>query len=62
VLDRVARGRTDLVFEYLSQGHAADTKDANGVSLMRWCAYYGSFSIREMRQPMHINQLGEPHV
>jgi ankyrin repeat protein len=44
MFDKIADGRTDLVFEYLGQGHAANSKDANGVSLMQWCAYYGDVS------------------
>lgn len=44
VLDKIARGRTDLVCEYLSEGHAAGSEDANGISLIRWCAYYGDVS------------------
>jgi ankyrin repeat protein len=44
VLDRIIDGRTDFVFEYMSQGHAADSKDGRGVSLIQWCAYYGDVS------------------
>jgi len=44
MLDRISDGRTDLVFDYLSQGHAADSTDPNGVSLIKWCAYYGDVS------------------
>ena len=44
MLDRIADGRTDLVFDYLSQGHAATSTDANDVSLIKWCAYYGDVS------------------
>jgi ankyrin repeat protein len=44
MLDKIVDGRTDLVFEYLAQGHAADSKDADGVSLLKWCAYYGDVS------------------
>jgi ankyrin repeat protein len=44
MLDRIADGRTDLVFDYLSEGHAANSKDKNGVSLIRHCAYYGDVS------------------
>jgi uncharacterized protein len=44
VLDKIVDGRTDLVFEYLSQGHAANSRDASGVSLLQWCAYYGDVS------------------
>lgn len=41
MLDRIAAGRTDLVFEYVGAGHPATTRDAGGVSLLAWCAYYG---------------------
>ena len=44
MLDKIVDGRTDLVFEYLVQGHAANSADANGVSLIKWCAYYGDVS------------------
>ncbi|MEX1276773.1 MAG: ankyrin repeat domain-containing protein, partial [Bacteroidota bacterium] len=44
MLDRITDGRTDLVFEYLSEGQTANSKDKNGVSLMQWCAYYGDVS------------------
>ncbi|MDQ3666138.1 MAG: ankyrin repeat domain-containing protein [Acidobacteriota bacterium] len=44
MLDRIADGRTDLVFDYVSGGHAANSTDINGVSLTKWCAYYGDIS------------------
>ncbi len=44
LLDRITDGRTDLVFDYLAEGHAASSKDKNGVPLIRWCAYYGDVS------------------
>jgi ankyrin repeat protein len=44
MLDRIADGRTDLVFDYLAAGHAAGSTDTNGVSLIKWCAYYGDVS------------------
>jgi ankyrin repeat protein len=44
MLDQIIDGRTDLVFEYLAQGHNARSQDANGVSLLQWCAYYGDVS------------------
>jgi ankyrin repeat protein len=43
MLDRIANGRTDLVFDYITE-HAASSEDKNGVSLIRWCAYYGDVS------------------
>jgi len=44
MIDRIADGRTDLVFEYLALGHPGDSMDKNGVSLLKWCAYYGDVS------------------
>jgi uncharacterized protein len=44
ILDRIADGRTDLVFDYLAAGHSANSTDAGGVSLINWCAYYGDVS------------------
>jgi ankyrin repeat protein len=44
MLDRISDGRTDLVFDYVSQGHAANSTDKKGVSLVQWCAYYGDVS------------------
>ena len=44
LLDQIASGRTDLVFDYLAAGHPANSTDANGISLIKWCAYYGDVS------------------
>jgi ankyrin repeat protein len=44
ILDRIADGRTDLVFDYVGAGQAATSADADGVSLIQWCAYYGDVS------------------
>ena len=44
MLERIIDGRTDLVFDFLSDGHPADFKDGQGVSLIQWCAYYGDVS------------------
>lgn len=44
LLEEIPDGRTDLVFEYLAEGHAAASTDNDGVSLVRWCAYYGDVS------------------
>lgn len=44
MLERIIDGRTDLVFEFVAQGHAATSSDAAGVSLIRWCAYHGDVS------------------
>jgi uncharacterized protein len=44
MLDRIADGRTDLVFDYIAEGHPADSRDKHGVSLIGHCAYYGDVS------------------
>jgi len=44
MFQRIKDGRTDLVFEFLDQGNAADSADEYGVSLIQWCAYYGDVS------------------
>jgi uncharacterized protein len=61
MLDRIVDGRTDLVFDYLAQGHAVTAKDARGVSLIQWCAYYGDVSaIRYLlERGESLNTLGE---
>ena len=37
-------GRTDLVFELLARGYPPGSTDQDGVSFLRWCAYYGDVS------------------
>jgi len=44
MLERIVDGRTDLVFDYVAEGHAASSADRQGVSLIQWCAYYGDVS------------------
>ncbi|MGC1449710.1 MAG: ankyrin repeat domain-containing protein [Candidatus Sulfotelmatobacter sp.] len=44
MIDRIADGRTDLVFDYIAAGHPAISKDKDGTSLINWCAYYGDVS------------------
>src|SRR5262245_44035785 len=39
---RIADGRTDLVWTYVTEGHAAGS--GGGPSLIDWCAYYGDVS------------------
>lgn len=43
LLERIADGRTDLVFEHIAAGNAA-TADSGGMSLLEWCAYFGDVS------------------
>ena len=44
LLDRIANGRTDLVFDYLALGHPATSSDKDGTRLSQWCLYYGDVS------------------
>jgi len=44
MLDRIAEGRTDLVFEYLAEGNPANSMTGDGTTLLQWCAYYGDVS------------------
>lgn len=61
MLTQIQNGRTDLIFEYLAQGHPADAVDESGVSLMQWAAYYGDVSaIRHLlSKGSVITSLGE---
>jgi ankyrin repeat protein len=43
MLDRIAAGRTDLVFDWIAAGGAV-TASFDGASLMQWCDYYGDVS------------------
>jgi uncharacterized protein len=44
MMDRIADGRTDFVFDYVAAGNPATSKDRSGTSLLAWCAYYGDVS------------------
>jgi len=44
LLDRIASGRPDLIFDYLALGHPAASTDTHGTPLSRWCLYYGDVS------------------
>ncbi|WP_263415368.1 ankyrin repeat domain-containing protein [Terriglobus albidus] len=44
LLREFADGRTDLVFELIEAGVAADRQDDGGISLLSWCVYYGDVS------------------
>jgi ankyrin repeat protein len=44
MLERIADGRTDLVFDYLAGGNHAASRTKDGSSLLQWCAYYGDVS------------------
>ncbi|MBI4661921.1 MAG: ankyrin repeat domain-containing protein [Verrucomicrobia bacterium] len=44
ILQQITDGRTDLVFDYVTAGHAATSADEGGVSLLQWCSYHGDVS------------------
>jgi uncharacterized protein len=44
MLQRIAEGRTDLVFDYVAAGHPPTSTTPDGGSLIQWCAYYGDVS------------------
>ncbi|MGB6192468.1 MAG: ankyrin repeat domain-containing protein [Terracidiphilus sp.] len=44
MLERIADGRTDLVFEFIAAGGAPTAKAPDGASLIQHCAYYGDVS------------------
>ena len=44
MFEKIALGRTDLVFEFVAQGGDATQTDAQGTSLLRLCAYHGDVS------------------
>lgn len=44
MLARIRDGRTDLVLPFVAAGHAATSCDADGVTLLQWCAFYGDVS------------------
>jgi ankyrin repeat protein len=44
MLQRIATGRTDLVFDFIAGGRPATATDDGGVKLIRWCSYFGDVS------------------
>ena len=63
MFQRIADGRTDLVFDHIVQGGVATAADTDGVPLIRWCAYYGDVSaIRHLLEHGEsLASLGDNH-
>src|SRR5215813_15562448 len=61
MINRIADGRTDLVFDVVASGQPARMRDGNGVSLLQWCAYYGDVSVMRFLLSMgeSLESLGE---
>ena len=57
----LAEGRTELVFDLLEAGLAADWKDEQGVALIQHCAYFGDVSAMRylLQKGERIEALGE---
>lgn len=59
MLDRIAAGRTDLVFDWLDGGGSPEAV-IDGAGILRWCAYYGDVSAlrRLLQAGVSLTQLG----
>lgn len=44
MLKQIADGRTDLVMDFVAEGHLATESDQHGTRLIQWCAYHGDVS------------------
>jgi ankyrin repeat protein len=44
LIDEIARGRTDRVFDWTEAGGDPRATDEAGTPIIRWCAYYGDVS------------------
>jgi ankyrin repeat protein len=44
LIERIQDGRTDLVIDLFQEKGDARATDNNGISLVKWCAYYGDVS------------------
>jgi len=62
MLRRIIDGRTDLVFDFIGEGHDPRSSDPHGTPLIAWCAYYRDVSAihyllergeRRLRCPSH---------
>ncbi len=54
MIERIADGRTDLVFDWTAAGGDPRASDVRGTPIARWCAYYGDVSALR-----HLLDLGE---
>jgi ankyrin repeat protein len=44
VIDRIAEGRTDLIFDWLAGGGSPTATNEYGTTLIQWCAHHGDVS------------------
>lgn len=48
MIEKIAKGHTDLVDEFLKNGNSPKSVDEHGVSVIKWCAYYGDANAIEL--------------
>jgi ankyrin repeat protein len=60
MIERIVNGRTDWVHDLLEDGGDAGGQDAQGVPLIRWCAYFGDVSAVRLllRHGARLDDLG----
>jgi uncharacterized protein len=60
MIERIAAGRTDLVFEYIAAGNPASAVH-EGAAILNWCAYYGDVSAMKflLSSGATLDSLGE---
>lgn len=63
LLDGIAEGRTDLVFDYVGAGHAATSAGRDGLSLLQWCSHHGDVSAMKflLAHGASLESLGDLH-
>lgn len=44
IIQQIANGNTDAVLDFIAAGGNATAIDSRGISLVKWCAYYGDVS------------------
>lgn len=61
IIQEITNGKTGLVVEFVEAGHSPHTRDARGVSLMQWCAYYGDVNAIQylMSKGVPLSELGD---
>lgn len=60
IIQKLADGRTDLVYDLVPEKIRATSEDPNGTSLIKWCAYYGDVSAIKylLSQGASLEELG----
>lgn len=61
LIERIADGRTDLIWDYVAQGHPATAEAGGRGRLLEWVAYYGDVSALRflLQHGESLNSLGD---